>query len=277
MKDRKQFTVATYNIQFAVNSEKIINNIEQLAKEGVNIFCLQEIINIPNEVFIVEKILKRLGSKWKAAYHAGEEVSKLSIGTAILWNSEIFAFKQAEKILLPKIKKFDFHEKLFYKVIGEEAATLQRKALSCYFMVNQTEIRVTCVHVDNIGGPHHRMKQISYLTSKLKEMKTPQSEIICGDFNTFDLLKTSYERKLLQRKFGNDFIDALKGINWTSDIYMHDFPRSNKLIPWLIKTFNIHIRRRLDYIWIKNLKLIETKKIIIPGSDHFPIVAKLEL
>jgi len=277
MTNKNHLTVVTYNIQFGINSEKIIANIETLAKDGANIICLQEIINIHNEIFIIEKILKRLGSKWKASYHVGKEISKLSIGTAIFWNSEILTFKHEEKILLPKIKKFDFHEKFFYKIVGEKAITLQRKALSCYFGINQTELRVTCVHIDNIGGPSHRMKQIIYLITKLKEMKNPQSEIICGDFNTFDLLKTNYERKQLQKNFGKDFVDASKKIDWTSDIYMADYPNSNKLIPWLIKTFNIHIRRRLDYIWVKNMKVISCKKRELSGSDHFPVVAELEL
>ncbi len=277
MTNNKHLTVATYNIQFGINSEKIINNIKKLAEEGVNIFCLQEIINIHNEVFIIEKILKRLGNKWKASYHVGEEISKLSIGTAILWNSEILTLKNEEKLLLPKIKKFDFHEKLFYKVVGEEAITLQRKALSCYFTIDQqTNLRVTSIHIDNIGGPLHRMKQITYLITKLNGMKTPQSEIICGDFNTFDLLKTGYEKKLLQKKIGKNFVDASKKIDWTSDIYMADYLNS-KLVPWFVKTFNVHIRRRLDYIWVRNVKVIFCKKRELHGSDHFPIVAELEL
>jgi endonuclease/exonuclease/phosphatase family metal-dependent hydrolase len=277
MLNKTHITVATYNIQFAINTEKILDNLEQMTKDGVTFFCLQEIINIPQEIFIIEKILKRLGSKWKSSYHAGEEFSKVSIGTAIIWNSEIFKLKQEEKILLPKINKFDIHEKLFYKIINVEPTILQRKALSCYFMINHTEIRVTCIHLDNIGGPRHRIKQISYLISKLKEMKTPKYEIICGDLNTFDLLKTRYEKKLLQRKFGNKFVDASRYVDWTSDIHMTDFSKSNKLIPWFIKTFKIHIRRRLDYVWVKNMNILTCQKLELSGSDHFPIIAKLEL
>lgn len=45
----KDITVATYNIQFAVNDEKILKNLGQMANDGVDIFCLQEIINAENE------------------------------------------------------------------------------------------------------------------------------------------------------------------------------------------------------------------------------------
>ncbi|SRR6266568_9329555 len=276
MDTKKEFTIATYNILFGINQPAIIKNIVQMAEDGVSLFCLQEIINVPNEEFIIDKILKRLGTNWKASYHVGREMSKLSIGTAILWNTKIFNFKRQEKILLPKLDKFDLHEKLYYKVIGVPGVPLQRKVLSCYFTVNQTDIRITCVHVDNVGGPSHRMKQIAYLLSNLNSQETPKHEIICGDFNTFDLLKSGYEKKLLQNKFGKDFIDASNNIGWTSDIRNIDFKTSIKIFQWFIKTFNVHVRRRLDYIWVKNFSVEKCKKLLISGSDHYPIIAKLK-
>jgi endonuclease/exonuclease/phosphatase family metal-dependent hydrolase len=277
MTQNNLFTIATYNIQFGVNREKVLANITQMANDNVGIFCLQEIINVSGEEFIIDSILKKLGKDWEAKFHVGSEISKLSIGTAIIWNTKLFSFKKQEKILLPKIKKFDVHETFFYKVIGVPDAVLQRKAISCTFRYNQTDIRVTSVHIDNVGGPVHRMKQMSYLISKLRTSEAPKHEIISGDFNTFDLLKTGYEKKILQKEIGQDFIDASKDINWSSDIYMMDFRTSIKFFPWIIKTFNIHIRRRLDYIWVKNFIVKECKKLELTGSDHFPITAILEL
>jgi len=277
MKNSVQLCVATYNIQFGINTEKIIKNIEKLATGGANIICIQEVIINLSQEMIVDAILKRLGKNWQASYHMGEENSKLSIGTAIFWNSDILRFKHDYKILLPKIKKFAFHENFYYWIIGVPAIPLQRRALSCYFIVNKKLLRVTCVHVDNVGGPIHRIKQLTYLLSRLRQKDTPEYEIICGDFNTFDLLKTGYEKKLLQKKFGKEFVDASKNVSWTSDIYNIDYRHSIKLFPWIIKNFHIHIRRRLDYIWVRNMLVKECKKNPLSGSDHFPIIANLEL
>lgn len=273
----KHLRVVTYNIQFGINTQRIIENIKKLAEDDTNIICIQEIINNLPQELIVKAILKQLGSNWHASYHIGTENSRQSIGTAIFWDNNILKLKQEEKILLPKIKKFALHEKLYYWVIGEPGISKQRRATACYFLVNNSILRITNLHIDNIGGPMHRMKQITYLLSHLNKLKTPNHEIICGDFNTFDLLKTGYERKLLQKKFGKDFIDASKNVGWTSDIYNIDFKKSIRLFPWMIKTFNIHIRSRLDYIWVKNLKVLDCRKIILPGSDHYPIIADLEL
>lgn len=273
----KRFQIATYNIQFGVNKEEIASNIQKLAQEGANIICLQELINVANEEFIVDIFLKKLGKKWQAATHVGKENSKLSIGTGILWNSDIVQLKYKEKILLPKIKKFDLHEKLYYKIIGVPGIPLQRKAVSCCFQVANKTLRVTSIHIDNVGGPIHRLKQISYLLAQLDTLEITDHEIVCGDFNTFDLLRTGYERRLLEKKFGKDFADASKNVGWTSDIYNIDFKTSIPIFPWVIKTFNIHIRSRLDYIWVRNIKVLECKKIMLSGSDHYPIFADLEL
>lgn len=276
---KNQLIIVTYNIQFAINEEDILNNLEKMAKEGVEIFCLQEIITVLNEEFIVNKILKKLGPEWQAAYHVGEvqRESKLSIGTCILWNKDILKLENEIKILLPKLNKFALHEKLYYKIIGVPGIPLQRRAIAAYFKFGNETIRITSIHVDNVGGPKHRMKQVAYFLMVLKTKSIPQYEIICGDFNSFDLLKTGIEKKLLQKMLGKDFVDASESVDWTDDIYNIDFSTSIPLFSWFIKTFNVHVKRKLDYIWVKNWKISDCRKLKLSGSDHMPIIAKLKL
>ncbi len=277
MTDLNELTVVTYNIQFGINAEKIVSNIEILAKDGANIICLQETINIARHELIITTILKRLGKNWKASYNVGLEDGRLSIGTCIIWNTTVLTLKYEKKILLPKLNTFSAHEKFYYWIIGVPGIPVQRRVTTCYFTINQKLLRVSSIHIDNVGGQLHRMQQLSYLLTQLKQNTTPDYEIICGDFNTFDLLKTGYEKKLLQKKFGKEFHDASKKVGWTSDIYNIDFKTSISVFPWIIKTFHLHIRRRLDYLWVKNMKVIKCEKIMIPGSDHFPVVAKFEI
>jgi len=277
MTEKTKLTVVTYNIQFGINSEKIISNVEKIARNGADIICLQETVNVASQELIISAMLKRLGKNWQASYNIGTEYSRLSIGTSILWNTDTLKLQHEEKILLPKLAKFALHEKFYYWLIGVPGVPLQRRVTTCYFSLDNSTLRVSSIHIDNVGGPMHRMKQISYLLSQFKKNEAPEYEIICGDFNTFDLLKTGYEKKLLQKKFGKEVIDASKKVGWTSDIYNIDFKTSIHLFPWIIKAFHIHIRRRLDYIWVRNFKIVNCKKVILPGSDHFPVFAELEL
>jgi endonuclease/exonuclease/phosphatase family metal-dependent hydrolase len=275
MAENIQLKVATYNIQFAINLEEIIWTIKRLVEDDVSFICIQEIINRKNEEFIVDILLNRLGKEWSASYNIGPEISKVSIGTAILWNNTKAALKHEEKIFLPKIAKFDFHENFYYELIGVPAVPLQRKVTTCYFSVNHQQIRISSVHLDNVGGPKHRMKQLAYLSDTLQAMPAVDHDIICGDFNTFDLLKTGQERKSLQSILGNEYTDASGNVDWSSDIHMIDFSTSYAIFPWFINTFNVHIRSRLDYIWVRNFNVDDCQKKEQQGSDHFPLVATL--
>ena len=88
MTNKTRLTVATYNIQFGINTEKITKNIEKFASDGVDIICIQEVINESHKELIVDRIVKLLGKNWRASYNMGEENSKRGIGTAIFWNSD---------------------------------------------------------------------------------------------------------------------------------------------------------------------------------------------
>src|SRR5215469_11935490 len=121
MKDTKKLRVATYNIQFGINTEEVITSIEKLALDGAHIICIQEIINNLPQELIVHAVLKHLGKNWQASYHMGTENSQQSIGTAIFWDKKTLKLTEEGKILLPRIKKFDLHEKFFYWVIGAPA------------------------------------------------------------------------------------------------------------------------------------------------------------
>ncbi|HSX09951.1 MAG TPA: endonuclease/exonuclease/phosphatase family protein [Candidatus Saccharimonadales bacterium] len=277
MTEHTTLSVVSYNIQFGINTQKVIGNIQRLVDDGADVICLQEIINVDKQEFIIDSFLKQLGKNWLAAYHVGPQFSRQSIGTCILWNKNKLKLEREEKTLLPKLKEFTTHEKFYYWVIGVPGIPLQRRVTTCYFSINDTTLRISSIHVDNVGGPTHRLKQLTYLLSKFKKEKKPTYEILCGDFNTMDLLHTGREEKLLQKRLGMDFIDASRKIPWTSDIYNINFTTSIKLFPWIIKWFHIHIRRKLDYIWVRNIKVTKCIKLDLPGSDHSPLFARLEI
>ncbi len=269
-----QLVIATYNIQFCTNIQKVIENIEIMEKKGVTVFCLQEAINIRDREFIAHTITKKLGNEWKAASHVGEEISKVSIGTCIVWNSKVVSLEREEKIILPKIKKLAFHEFIFDKMIGGLAVPLQRRATSCYFKFQGKTILVTSIHTDNIGGTSHRLNQIQFLLSSLHKTNY---EIICGDFNNFDLLNSGKEKNLIHKLLGNNFIEASKKVGWTADLHNIDMQNSFRLFKWFVKTCNIHLRRQLDYIWVKNFQVLKCYKLELLGSDHFPLICTLKI
>lgn len=269
--------IATYNLQFSRNTKDLVKNIAKLTQNGVIVFCLQEFVRRKGQEQIGDKILETLGSDWSLITHLGTENTDQGMGTAILWNTRILTLTQQNKILLPKRKKMAFHEWLFARLTGGKGIPFKRRATIAEFSFQGKPIRIVSVHLDNIGGKNHRKRQLEYVLKQLKNGEQFAGEIVAGDFNSFDLLNTGQEKKMLDKSIGENFVNVSSPINFTADIYNTDMPVKFPIMKIVISLFHIHIRRKLDYIWVKNFIIINCKKLEVRGSDHYPIMASLKL
>lgn len=272
------FKIATYNIEFSRKADLIVQNLLQLKKDGVEIFCLQEVLRIPNVEFIIDKILKRLGNNWKAEYFLGEETDSRGHGVAIIWNTKMFHLESLERILFPPtIPKR--HDAVLVKIaiLIYAYPQLQRKALSLLFTYKGKPIRITTMHLELIGGFKNRLKQAEFILSKLQ--KNPvTNEIVCGDFNSFETWNTGRERRELQKLFASySFVDATDSIPWTSDPYNIEYKGVFIHFVKIAKKSRINLKRKIDYIFSKGLTIGKADRIDVSGSDHFPIVAEFSL
>jgi endonuclease/exonuclease/phosphatase family metal-dependent hydrolase len=269
--------IATYNLQFSHNIDDLVKNIKKMAHNGVVVFCFQEFVRKVGGNSVPKRMQEALGEEWNLIAHLGTDTSRHGMGTSILWKKDILAFEKSENMLLPKRKKLAFHEWLFTRLAGGKGKPFIRRPVSVSFHFDNHRIRITNIHLDNIGGRNHRKRQLEYVLRKLKTKTLYDAEIIAGDFNSFDLLKTGQERKMLQKLLSNGFIDSSQTINWTADLYNTDTPVKIPIMKFVITIFRIHIRRKLDYIWVKNFKVVTCKKLEVKGSDHYPIIASLKL
>lgn len=271
----KQLTIATYNLQFSKNQDQLIKNIIEMTKLGVNIFSFQEVLKENQREFLIDRIVKTLGNNWQAKAHIGANNQLKDIGTAIIWNSKAVNLIKSNKILLPKSKKLAIHEKVFTWLAGGVTTTFDRRSINAIFQFGKHKFRLTNIHLDHNGGINNRKKQLQFLINFL-EKENFIHDIVCGDFNSFDLLKTGQESLMHQQIFKNNYVDASKDSGWTGDIYNTEFSKRGFLLELFIKIFKIHIRRKIDYIWVKNFKVIDCQKLIKSGSDHNPLVVKIE-
>ena len=103
------------------------------------------------------------------------------------------------------------------------------------------------------AGYYFRGDQAERVRSQLDE--SPYPEIICGDFND---VPNSYTYFTIKGNRQDAFIE--KG-SWIGRTY-------NKVSPTL----------RIDYIMAnKKLKVTQVKRVILPYSDHYPVIADLKL
>lgn len=273
-KAKSNLVIATYNLQFSLHPDEIEENVVKLVKSGVMILCFQEVVTYPGGSFIIDKIIKRLGGQWQVVCNLGSEKSIRGLGNCIIWNSKALHLQSCEKMILPFSNVLKPHEKLFSKLAGGISVPLERRIVSACFVFEETSIRVTNVHLDHNGGTKNRIRQLNFLVKALN-LNPHSHEIICGDFNNLDPLNNGKERTQYRQILGSSFTEATGQIDWTADLYNLDTSAGFKLLQQIVKLARLHVRKKLDYIWVKNISVSSCKTFQLVGSDHLPVVANL--
>ncbi|MBI3887895.1 hypothetical protein HY310_02400 [Candidatus Microgenomates bacterium] len=154
--------IATYNILLSRHPDEVVNTLSQLVGDGVSVICLQEVLKTKGETFIIDRLLKKLGSEWKAIFHLGNEDNYLAFGTCIIWNSKVLTLKESEKMVLPVAQRIGFHEWVFGQLAGFKGTIPQRRTITGLFTYGKTLITISSVHLDTIQGMPHRLEQIRF-------------------------------------------------------------------------------------------------------------------
>lgn len=240
--------IATYNIHHGLKLNKVVDNIKKLSKDGVSVFCLQEMRESTKHSVILQTCIEALGEGWE--YETFLEPDSYHFGLCIFWRKNILKLKKIEKLILPKIPKSNIRV-----IVKKIKQPINRGALVGTFKFKNKLIRISNIHLDCHGQFIQRERQLKYLVQHLKSDSLPKTEIICGDFNTIgvEALSQKQEKKILDI-FGSGFINA--------------HPK---------RTPTFHFLQRLDYIFVKNIKVQKAEVIKMKGSDHFPLVADLEV
>lgn len=222
-------------------------------------------------------MLNKLGSDWRAIYNLGKDESFLEMGNCIIWNNKVLDLEKEQKEFLPHSESLAIHEKIFSWIAGGITVPFQRRVIIGYFKYKNISIRVTSLHLDQNGGLINRKKQLSYLMGILNKNKSIRHEIICGDFNNFDLLKRGKEAIMQNETLGKYFVDISKDSGWTADLNKIDIKIGGVFFKLLIKNLHVHVRKKLDFIWTKNILSISCRKLYLKGSDHYPLIAHLDI
>ena len=275
----QELSIATYNIEFSKQPKQVIRNIRELSRTH-DIFCLQEVLRIPGQDFIVDRLTNSLGINWETEHFIGDDVTEPGIlghGVAVLWDSNKYNKQSVTKLNLPKMQKLSPRENVIERALGFAGKPIQRRALSVTYQTPSDEtVRVTSVHLDSMGGAQNRRNQAKFLLSELEKQESVNQEVICGDFNTNSLINKRQETGKLREIFSrHGFTESTVGIPWTADLLNSDFGGRRKLLERSVKTFNLHLRQKFDYIWTRGFMTTEASRINLPGSDHYPVVARL--
>lgn len=271
--------VVSYNTEFSRQVQSLLANLISMRDAGVDVFCLQEVCRYKDKRFFIDLLLEKFGKDWKAEFNLSNESEYLlNHGVAIVWNNEKLKLQNIEKVFLPKDNSLPPLELFISLIGGFSNRPVPRKALIATFQLGNEKVRITSIHLDFTGGLKKRMRQMKYFLNHLQSKEDTKSEIVCGDLNTFDTFNTGREHEEMLRLFKKySFVDASSKVKWSIDLMNAGFGKGVLSAKRILSTINLHIYKKLDYIWSKNLKVLHSKRIDVPGSDHFPVMAEFEI
>lgn len=250
-----ELAIATYNIQNSRNSLAIQENVYELCSQ-TDITCLQEFTGQPQLVEDKNHI------EWISDFNDDR------YGLVTVWSEKLEHIK-SEQILLPQLNSsLPLWEKIIF-LPEHELKKMRRGALISSFEWEGCSLRVTNVHLDAPGGMQHRSRQLAPILEYLTNNPT-DCEILCGDFNTGS-------EKQLQSFLGEEFKNVSSSTSYTSDLVASietDLPVA--VFKQAVKLFGLHLRQKLDHIFVKGFDLVDVRRIDKDGSDHYPLLATLK-
>jgi len=257
--------IATYNILHGHYSSLILENLKLLIKKEVKIICIQE-ADRPFKDLLTNFFKNH---KWEIIYFHKTRGCNL----AIAWNPIHLNLKNTEQISLPLLSKPSFIQRLTLK--NEK---LHRGALSASFIFNNKSIQITNTHLSWEGGMKQTLLQLSNLRDILAQ-KEEDYAVLIGDFNTFTLAPfRNFKRKKIEKVLKNNWANAFPNSTWSCDISYWVPYDGYKLLAQILNKLHIKMRSLLDYIFVKkNIYIVSTEMLDLPGSDHRPLIIELDL
>ncbi len=234
-----RFSVFTYNLLYnrATQQLKAV-----LSEYQPDILFFQEMLTDEEGLRSIEKLGYRLADFSNSFIRKGK-----IFGVATFYNPKLFRALSSRSFNLPS----GFFEALLFVLRKGE---VPRTVLKTEFEIKDTRKKIISynIHLSPAAMNTVRQRQIINTFKELRlDKKNPI--IIAGDFNY------PYNRRGFQ-----DLIDHYNLKEATRNLSFTFTNRFFKIPP---------LRLKLDYILYKNIILLETKRVDIRLSDHYPILS----
>lgn len=258
-------TFLTYNVLY---NRGYLELKESVKKYLPDIICLQEVETDENNLRRLEKLDFKLADYSNSFIKFGK-----IFGVATFYKQSKLEFVQSNVIDLPKT----IYDVVLFLLRG---GNRPRTVLCTEFrdVKKSAKVMIYNTHLTPIAANGTRIKQIRETLESLNvyDVKKNTAVIITGDFNFYP-----WGRKRLEELMSEyNLKEATKNIPYTIQ-----YSSDGKLERYnLIQRFGTRLataffsnKLKVDYVFYKNLTLLDTTRLTIRHSDHFPVVSRFKI
>ena len=269
-----EISLLTYNIVGGMKAKQVIEDILSLP-EKPEIICFQEYPTAASNT---------LFKKAFEDYHFIEkplwQMSIGPVGLATLIQKESSAVTTTQTIILPASKGNPI-EKLFLLLAAGKSVPIKRASLITRVRLGRRELLIANTHLSWEGTAAHKINQLRSIFNEpiVKEFKGPT--IICGDFNLIS--KSPGGRRIQSETFKHGFNDlSLRCAATYNFLNLTSFPEDRtiplrRLLTFIPRKLRMRIGVKVDYIFGRLIKTSFSRSLPFDGSDHYPLLAYLEV
>lgn len=253
--------ILTYNVLYNKGYEQLDRIISDFQPDVLN---LQEVETTEDNLRKLEKFDYNLADYSNCFIHFGR-----IYGVATFYKKNSLTFINAQSIPLRR-STYELVTDIIRILKGKgQSRTILRTSFKT--VGGKKEITIFNAHLSAFGTNGVRIKQLQQALDNYN-FTTDNPLILTGDFNY------PYGRKRLEKLMTRyNLKEATKNIYYTFDENKKPTYNLNIiLLSHLVKKFYNH-RYKLDYIFYKNLRLKNTRRIKENFSDHFPILSSFEI
>lgn len=259
------FSVLTYNVLYNEASSGLKKIVEEFHPD---ILCLQEVDTGENNLKAIEEYGYVL-----ADYSNSFIKFHKTFGVATFYNKKKILFSNSTIFQLPR----NIYEILSLIIRVLRGQDVPRTVLKTEFMLGEKKqtffIYNTHLAVFETNGA--RVRQLKKILD-FTDTHTRLPLLITGDFNYAPYRRKHLEK--LMRKHG--LHEATKSINYTfqttRDGKFEKFNFLQKIAVFIGRILHTD-RLKVDYMFYKNLRLKNIKRVEVRFSDHFPILAAFSI
>ncbi len=252
----------TYNLLLH-NAAKEISCL--VSSYSPDIICFQEVLLEKKD-----ELLRLIPSHYRLAGYSNSFIKFGKIyGVATLYNKNKFQLVNSINNRIPHTLYdwFRFFSNIF-------KLSVKREYFQTTFLIfsSKKKFSVFNIHLTAEASNEARINQLKNILKHTNKIKNPI--VIAGDFNYIP-----YRRKKLELLLNSyKFKEATNKISFTffakKNLFFYGF--FLKLITKIISQF-ITLRYKLDYIFYRQMRLVECQRLDSKISDHYPIFAIFEI